>query len=337
MSRKKTLSVLQNFPAWMNEQIENDFQYFLNKQNDVEGTIENFKRLGCLSSAQLVRIKIKNNKFRYQNFLPVKFHPRLVRLLNFFKRASKAVQFPDCDFLYSLHDSFDNTKWLDCLKTPVFCISKLKGNNKTVLFPHVEWMEKNDKLLDLVCKAALQFNWDKKIKKAFWRGTITGSEEPRKNVRFKIVKFASQYPEYFDAALTNISLNEQNENLLKPYYADQSFHPRDQLKYRYLLAIDGNAFPGCFFWQLYSNSLILKNQSSFLEWYYKPLKDNEHFIEFANEDELLQKIVFLNQNDDLVKTVINNANSFANRYLSNESVLSYIYKVLDKYSFLRRG
>ncbi len=337
LSKEKINDKLQNFPSWMKDQIDEDFSYFSNKRNDIKVTIDNFKKNGFLKEAQLVRIKILNNKFEYQNFLPVKFHPRFIRLQNFFKTASKAIKFPDVEFLYSIHDSFDNDKWLECLRSPIFCISKLKDNKNVILFPHIEWMQKNEFLLNSICKAALHFDWNNKINKAFWRGAITGFEDLKKNERFKIVKFATQYPDFFDVGFSNINLIKKDKKTTKNYLKKDKYQPCDQLEYKYLLSIDGNAFAGSFFWQLFSNSVILKNQSNYLEWYYSKLNNNEHYVEFSSEKELLQKIIFLNKNENFAKSIIKNANDFANVYLTNENIIVYIYKLLEKYKIAAKS
>lgn len=195
-------------------------------------------------------------------------------------------------------------------------------------------MSKNDHLINSICKTALHYPWDKKINKIFWRGSITGFEDLEKNERFKIVKLGSQYPDIFDVGLTNIKLNEKFFNFLKSFYYKNNIHPANQLAYKYLLAIDGNAFPGAFFWQLFSNSLIFKNKSDYLEWYYINLKNNEHYVEYCDEKDLLEKINFLRHDDRFAKSIIKNANEFSKSFLSNESILSYIFKLFEKYASL---
>lgn len=332
LSKEKLDKISNDFPEWLDDQIIDDFNFFFGKSNDIDGTIENFKKGDCLKSALLIKIIIKNNKFSYQNFLPAKFHPRFIRLRNYFNNVLKYVKFPDVEFLYSIHDSFENQKWLDLLKCPLFCISKLKGNNKIILFPHVEWTQKNEYLIKDICKAALHFVWNNKIGKAFWRGSITGHADLNLNERYKILKMASQYPDFFNVRLNSLELNKKNKKQLIKFLNKETWPPVEQLKYKYLLAIDGNAFPGSFFWQLFSNSLVFKNKSNYLEWYYSALNNNEHYVEFVNENDLLQKIQFFNHNDLMAKEISKNANSFAHAFLTDEMILFYILKLLEKYS-----
>jgi len=333
LSKETIEKKIQNIPNWLNEQIEENFKYFVNKKNDIDGTIENFKKFGLLKSALLIKIKIKNNKISYKNFLPFKYHPRIASLNFFLKNILKIIKFPNVEFLYSIHDYFEYVdKWQDCLKCPVFCISKLKDKNKVILFPHIEAIRTNENLMNSSFETFPGIEWNKKINKIFWRGTNTGFDDLNKNERYKIVKFATQNPEFFDVGFSNFVFTGKNPKKNEFYIKKDNCLPKDQLKYKYLLAIDGNAFPGSFFWQLFSNSLILRNKSNYLEWYYKGLKNNEHYIEYSCEKDLLEKLMFLKQNDKLTKNVIKNANNFAKEYLINEAIIAYIFKLLEKLS-----
>jgi len=333
IDKTKLNEKLNNFPLWMENNIDQEIKYFENKKNNIDQTILNLKKQNLLQSSELIRVQIKNNKVKYQNFLTIKFHPRFIRFHNFLKRCLKVIKLPNIDFLYSIHDSFDDEKWLDLLKAPIFCISKLKGNSNVVLFPHVEWMQKNDELLKNLCKAALHQPWDKKTNQAFWRGTTTGFDDLEKNERFKVVKLTKKHPDIVDAYFSHISsqMEKTKDILSQDYLINERFYPFNQIKYKYLLAIDGHAFAGSFFWQLFSSSLILKNKSNFLEWYYAGLKTNRHFIEYENPHELVDTINFLHLNDSLAKSIAKNALDFANDNLSNEMIIGYIKKLLESF------
>ncbi|NGX34828.1 MAG: hypothetical protein K1060chlam1_01185 [Candidatus Anoxychlamydiales bacterium] len=349
ISKKNLDEKINNFPTWMENQINSEFKNcefkncefknceFTNSENiknEIDQTIQNLKDQNLLKEAEIVKVKIKNNKIRYKNFLHLKLHPRFVRFQNFMQKSKKFIKFPDTVFLYSIADSIDNPKLLECLKAPVFCISKKQSNNKVILFPHIEWMEKNDLLLDSISKAAVHLNWDQKKPQAFWRGATTGYLELAKNERLKVVKLASHYPHLIDASFSNISqITEENKNyLLKNFELKEKSSPIDQIQYKYLLSIDGNAFSGSFFWQLFSNSVILKNKSDYLEWYYSGVKSDKHYLEFDSDKDLIAKLHWLKDNDKKAKKISENANIFANENLKNEDTLAYIFKLLTKHS-----
>ncbi len=334
ISKKILNEKLKNFSPWMERQINSEFRNIQNDENAIDQTIENLKNQNLLKKAQLIKVKIKNNKIKYQNFLHIKFHPRFVRFNNFLQKAKKFVKFPDVEFLYSFADSLDYSKILKCLKTSVFCISKKQNNYKIILFPHIEWMEKNDLLLDNLSKAAVHLRWEEKKSLAFWRGTTTGYLDLEKNERFKIVKLASHYPHLIDASFSNISqITEKNKNyLLENFELKDEASPIEQIRYKYLLAIDGNAFSGSFFWQLFSNSVVLKNKSDYLEWYYSGIASDKHYLEFDSEKDLIAKINWLKDNDKKAKKISENAKQFAIENLTNEAILAYIFRLLMKQS-----
>lgn len=92
--------------------------------------------------------------------------------------------------------------------------------------------------------------------------------------------------------------------------------------------------PGPFFWQLFSSSVILKNKSEHLEWYYNGLSSDKHYLEYDSDIDLVGKINWLKDNDDKAQEITKNANIFANEHLINESTISYVYKLIDTQSKL---
>jgi hypothetical protein len=331
-----------NFPKFFLEEIEREFSHWKKNKfcrRDIDITVKNLLEKFPDKRCNFIRIKIIDNKLYIQNFLKTKFHPRLIRFENFFKKTLQNIKFEDIDFLYSIHDSFEEPSWLECLKAPMFCISKKKGNNKVILFPHIEWMQKNDVLIDQIKKKSAEINFESKINKAFWVGSSTGNFlNINQNERYKIVKISKKFPDLIDANFSSFSewrkidrLNFLKENKLK-----ESVSPIDQIKYKYIISIDGHAFAGSFFWQLFSNCLILKNKSSYLEWYYPFLKKDEHFFEYGKEEEVLSFIKDMNKvNVNKSILMIKNSNDFSNKYLSNENVLAYIKALFKSYSFLQ--
>jgi hypothetical protein len=327
-----------SFPKFFLEEIEREFNYWQKNKfskKDIDITVKNLVEKFPDKRCNFVRIKIIDNKLFIQNYLKAKFHPRIVRFENFFKKALQNIKFEDVDFLYSILDSFDEPSWLECLKAPIFCISKKKGNDKAILFPHIEWMQKNDCLIEQIKKKSKEIDFDNKVNQAFWVGSSTGNfSDINKNERYKIVKVSKKYPDLIDANFSSFSewgkkdrMNFLNENKLK-----ENVSPIDQIKYKYLFSIDGNAFAGSFFWQLFSNCLILKNKSFYLEWYYPFLKKNEHFFEYEKEEDVLSFIKDMNKaNEKNAALMIKNSNYFANNFLCNENVLIYIFNKLKKY------
>ncbi|MFA6119430.1 MAG: glycosyl transferase family 90 [Parachlamydiales bacterium] len=339
VEREKLNDAIRSIPEWQKSQVEEElnFSKHIFSEDDslalINKTIINLRNANLLNEASLVKISIKDNRVSYESFLVDKFHPRFIRFRNFMKKILDFIKLSDTTFLYSISDTLDDPKILNLLEAPVFCISKKNGNNKIILFPHIEWMSKNDGFIEAICKADLQCPWNEKINKVFWRGVDTGFENFEENERFKVVVLSDKYPELIDAKFSGICQN-QDLNKYSQLITNIQISPIDQIKYKYLLAIDGNAFPGSFFWQLFSNCVIIKNKSPYLEWYYSGLKKDEHFIEYENEKDLIEKINYCKIDDQRSLEISKKASAFSRQFLSNENIISYIHYLIDRYSVL---
>ncbi len=111
--------------------------------------------------------------------------------------------------------------------------------------------------------------------------------------------------------------------------------PQAQVQYKYLIAADGNSFPGSLKWQLFSGSVVLRNESPWVQWYENALIPNEHYIPYRSDcSDLIEKIEWLKENDDRAQQMAIKAKEFARKNLNSKSVELYVYKLLKAYSRL---
>ena len=74
-------------------------------------------------------------------------------------------------------------------------------------------------------------------------------------------------------------------------------------------------------WSLYSNSVLIKTHSRFIQWFYDKLIPNYHFVLVKNDlKDLIPKLKWLTKNDNRSLEIIKNANAFAEKYLSPKAV-----------------
>ncbi len=181
-----------------------------------------------------------------------------------------------------------------------------------------------------------RYPWPLKLEKAFWRGSSSGIADFSNNSRMQVVSLSQKHPELLDVAFNNICQMEerQKKELKKKISLQNSLSQEKQLQYKYLLALDGNCFPGAFFWQLRSQSLIFKEQSEYLEWYYAGLYPNFHYINFIPQ-ELTSKILEWKKKDKEAKEITHNAYCFAQENLSTEDMMSYTFHLLTAYTDLQ--
>jgi hypothetical protein len=243
-------------------------------------------------------------------------------------------------FIIGLYDAYETEEILKCIHVPVFCISKKTHNQKISMFPHVEWLSSNDRLFSKMEKQHKKNPWGHRKNVLFWRGSTTGGSELLTNPRFLCVNASKKYPEIINAAFSLITDLDQKstEQAKKSYFVQPMTEPEKQIEYKYLAAIDGHCFSGAFFWQLRSGSLIFKQESDFLEWYYRGLKAYDHYIPYNpfKEEDLIEKIQIYQKRDLEAKKIAENAWKFAEENLTNEDILVYVYHLLKSYADLQK-
>lgn len=95
-------------------------------------------------------------------------------------------------------------------------------------------------------------------------------------------------------------------------------------QYKYQLNIDGTVAAYRFPYLLAGNALVFKQDSSFYEYFYKKLKPMHHYVP-VNRDlsNLVEKIQWAKQNDEVARKIARQAQQFANEHLTPDKVLCY--------------
>ena len=76
---------------------------------------------------------------------------------------------------------------------------------------------------------------------------------------------------------------------------DNEISIKEQLTYKYLISMDGNGTSwNGLIWKLYSNSLVIKEKTDCIEYWYNLLNDT-NIIEFENFDEILDILNYENK------------------------------------------
>ena len=86
-------------------------------------------------------------------------------------------------------------------------------------------------------------------------------------------------------------------------------------RYKYQVDVDGNTNAwNAFFWKLMSGSLTFKMSSEWCQWYYPQIQAGSHFVECRDFEELIDKVTFYRNHDDLARTIAMNAREFTRRF-----------------------
>jgi len=330
-------------PSWIEEGIDRDMSYFQNGFSSSEITLclEKLNTMPGIELAGLVRIHFINGQL---NFEPLKSlsseqSQSLEGFLSALYLLNSIWPLPPLDFILTLNPSFDRPFLLNETFVPIFAVSKEKHNHKVLLVPRL-WNPEREMLLTSLSYSSC-YDWNSKIEKALWRGSATDGRYGFYNwdclPRARLAFHSCHHGDSLDARLISTkildySLTQEIEkfNLFAPF-----LFPQEQSAYKYLISIDGKASPSSFEWQLFSHSLVFKNDSNRIEWFYEALKPQEHFISFNMiPNDLIDKISWARTHDSEAKSMAEKAYHFAESHLLDEEAFVYLYKLLIAYAEL---
>ncbi|PNH10674.1 Ribosome biogenesis protein BRX1 [Tetrabaena socialis] len=105
---------------------------------------------------------------------------------------------------------------------------------------------------------------------------------------------------------------------------------------RYVLALDGYTASGRLSSLLALNSVVLKQASTWIEWYYRSLVPGIHYIGFwkTGRSDLLHVLHSMRQQDDYLQEVSANGQAFASRHLVPDARRLYWLRTLTEYGKL---
>jgi hypothetical protein len=331
----------KDIPSWMLEQIREDLIPFresgirkddLDRQMQIQEE-QNF----CLL---FVRCQVINQQVLVS--IPFKRQDVLVRVEPIIKTLKKLIAMtglPDVDFIVTLHDSLDGEN----LVAPVFVFAKNSQKvSKSILFPDFDAMSGYHKELEEVQRGNSLFPWHQKRDQAVWRGAMTGGIFTPDNFltfpRTKMVSLSLEFPNFIDARFTYLTQCENCKRIKRKfsnYFSD--FLPiYNHIAFKYQILVDGNSCAYArAYWQLFSNCVILKQDSDSIQWYYRGLQPYVHYIPVkADMSNLVDQIRWARENDEQARAISQQAQGFAQNNISNMRVLQYFYLLLHEYAKL---
>lgn len=158
-----------------------------------------------------------------------------------------------------------------------------------------------------------------KLPQAVWRG---------RNNNAKRLVLAGNYSSH---RLCNVGLVDRSDGSFKPWLP-----VKQQLRYRYIISVEGIDVATNLKWIMSSNSLCFMPRCRYETWFMEGrLKPGVHFVLLKDDfSDLEEKITFYNGNPSLAEAIIRNANAhhavFADR--KSETLISLL--VLLKYFYL---
>lgn len=264
-----------------------------------------------------------------------------------------APSLPDMAFVVSMHDSLEHDslpfdpKVMKGAKVPIFVFSKTKQSS-FICLPDHEMLAGYKALETLVTDPKRQSPWQEKESKAFWRGATTSGDYSKpdwerfarsKLINASILSGDSVIDAKFSFLTDQAKLNKYFCDYCQDKGALSSFvKVEDHLQYKYLIDIDGNASTySRFYWILRSDTMPLKVDSKFTQWYYPGLTPGVHYLGVEGDlSNLHHQVLWAQLHDDSAYQIAQQGALFAKQYLSDDGVYTYLYHLLLSYSDLYR-
>jgi len=181
-------------------------------------------------------------------------------------------------------------------------------------------------------QSIINYPWQNKEKKALMRAAIQNGMSAN-CTRVWLLQLAKtpDGQRLLDVGLTN--------NLKTGFKAELSNYVDipDHSKWRYLISADGFTASCRFGKLLQTNSVVLKEESPWIEYYYRSVQAGKQYVAFT-KDTVMQVLLKLEQEpDSRLQEIASNAQAFAYKYLSQHAKALYFCKAMRRYNELVRG
>jgi len=163
-------------------------------------------------------------------------------------------------------------------------------------------------------------SFEEKLPKAVWRGKCYKKHRE---------DFVQQYysKTFCDIGQTN------TKGDISVAWQKNKMSIEEQLKYKYLIAIEGNDVASNLKWAMSSNSLVMMAKPKFETWFMEGrLQEGYHYVLLKDDySDLEEKINFYNQHPDKAQKIIEQAHLYINQFLNHEIEDAISIMILEKY------
>lgn len=345
--------IKNGIPEWMLNQISQDLSLVPKSGITKEMIINTLQQ----DRKFLVLVKIKNGKIdlAYNDIqVPTNSYDQaclpIIAALN---ELNVFISLPDVEFVFSIDDAPNS--WYDMKSfkqpsgptkyiAPVFAACKNIHDVNVVLIPDYITLNsiKNNVIQDIEA-GNTKYPWLAKKNKSFWRGATTGGFYRLHNYeqfpRVKLAKLSTDFPELIDAKFNYIwAIDEEiHKTFIELQYIGETVSISEHIQYKYQILIDGNSasWPRAY-WQYQCNSVVFKQNSDYIVWHNELFKPWVHYIPFNyNCDDLIYKIKWAIDNDEIAQKIAENANNLAQCSLKYSDILVYFYAAITEYAKLQ--
>lgn len=167
--------------------------------------------------------------------------------------------------------------------------------------------------------------FDEKINKFIFAGTLTGANDMRYNERYKFCEIYKKLQNLCNLHIINKIYNkksieyEKNRKLLDKILFKNRIEEKEIYTYKYIINIDGNGSRWGTITDLFSNSIMVRLDTSYQLFYEDLLVPFENYIPFASnfsEATLLDIKRYAEMNENKIIRIIKNANETAEEVIN---------------------
>lgn len=329
----------EEIPDWMKARADRDLAPFRNRYLSQREILQYYETSS--SDLFLIKFTIRDNRV-YAESKEKKSEGLDYRRSAYeeaLKTIVKAVKLPDTVFLISMHDAFTLSTGV-----PVFTMCKREEDQWAILLPDFDALRAKFQVLPNRDLTVYEPPWNGKKNQLVWRGSTAQAsfegelmrvDNVHRFSRVILCQLSQQYPDLIDAKFTFFAQGGENIPSLQDFQAKQmSFN--ELIKYKYQLYIDGNVSPySASGWKFFTNSLVFKPDSPWIQWYYDALQPFEHYIPVKKDlTDLLEKVLWARSNDAEAMAIAKRCREFALSHITLPDNLLYLYYIIDQYSHL---
>ena len=163
--------------------------------------------------------------------------------------------------------------------------------------------------------------------RAFWTGNLNSNK-----LRRELYWLGKKYPDFLDIYEKNSIPYQRRDG------GNQYIPPEDFAKYKYLIDVPGWSWSDRTKILLQLGRPVLLVDRFEKEWYFDDLIPMMHYVPIrADFSDLIEKIIFLNENTKIYKEIVKNARIFSNSFFLPQKILNYMKSMVLKYGILENN
>lgn len=283
-------------------------------------------------------------------------HPYFRAYVQHFQKLLNKYKINDVDFIVHAIDQLkmpgeDDSHVKKLQQVPTFMMFKNLSDpyeSTRFLLPEalILW-DSWPNILKKIDTASNANKWQDKINKIYWRGSTTGPESLPYNIenfnklpRLSLAILSKLYPNLIDAGFSYYSSHGDIEKILDILFDGvlDKVSEESHITYKYLISLDGNSCSGTRVpWIMYSNSVLIKQETNKIEWFYPALKPYIHYVP-VNErlTDIFKQIEWMRNHDKELQIITSNGHNFVAKELMPENIEAHMVITLNKYHEIQK-